>query len=117
MAKFCQTNKRIIKFLGACHADDLGYLFKNIALPDCHPESKERTTINRFARMWSNFAKYGNPTPTQELKVLWKPVEEGHWLVLDFGDELNMRESPEMERMELWKQIYSMSDTTRHYLM
>lgn len=42
---------------GACHADDLFYLFKTMV--DVQTDTDEYKTIKRIAKMWTNMAKYG----------------------------------------------------------
>lgn len=54
--------KRIlgIDWPGACHGDELGYLFHfgvlNLRLDNTSPELQ---VMHKMTRMWSNFAKYG----------------------------------------------------------
>lgn len=95
---------------GACHADDLSYIFKPILSEKVKPGSEEEIYMKRFIRLWANFARTGNPTPDkndQLLNVQWKPVtREENW-VLDIGTKLEMREFPNRERMEFWDSIYS----------
>ena len=54
--------KCICSSIGACHADELGYLFKmqNPAF-DVPEEAVHRETnmIDTLCRFWTNFAKYG----------------------------------------------------------
>lgn len=61
--KFCfdgQLNiyKRTLNlnFNGACHGDEMFYLFKTM---DVEPESIEYKVVKRMAKMWTNMAKYG----------------------------------------------------------
>lgn len=42
---------------GACHADDLFYLFKTMV--DIQIDSDEHKTMKRLVKMWANMAKYG----------------------------------------------------------
>ncbi|XP_047535865.1 esterase FE4-like [Vanessa atalanta] len=59
---------------GATHADDLFYLFQQPLLPSFF----ERTMIDRVTTLWTNFVKYGDPTPevTDFLPVKWLPTNK-----------------------------------------
>lgn len=49
-------NMGLTEYEGACHADDLFYLFKTFI--DIEEGSKEWKTVKKMVRMWTNFAKY-----------------------------------------------------------
>lgn len=93
---------------GVCHADDLCYLFKTLFSEKLDPESGEATYIRRFLKLWANFARYGNPTPDTDDKLLgttWKPVtREVNWL-LNIGETLKMEIDPDVERVRFWDDI------------
>ncbi|KAJ8924064.1 hypothetical protein NQ315_006841 [Exocentrus adspersus] len=95
---------------GACHADDFSYLFKNGFAPeDIEPESFEHTGIQRMVRLWTNFAKFGNPTPDPNDKILpitWRPMENQRFNYLEIGEELEMNVDPEKEAMDFWNNLY-----------
>ncbi|GBP31971.1 Bile salt-activated lipase [Eumeta japonica] len=57
---------------GASHGDELFYLFR----PQSFPQPQrlfELHMIEKMTVMWTNFAKYGDPTPTSSEGVRWKP--------------------------------------------
>ncbi|KAI2474067.1 hypothetical protein C4B38_000154 [Diabrotica virgifera virgifera] len=90
---------------GACHADELGYLFKNALATDLKDEDK--TSITKLVTLWTNFAKFSNPTPSgNNLNIEWKPVQSGQLNFLDIGKQLKMDVNPEPDRMSLWNDIY-----------
>lgn len=63
--------------VGACHADELGYLFdfKMLQNLPIKPGSMEDLAIRRIVHLWGNFVKYGNPTPKgNSLNFEWKPA-------------------------------------------
>ncbi|KAI5635053.1 carboxylesterase family domain-containing protein [Phthorimaea operculella] len=67
---------------GATHADDLMYLFKPLGL-----SLFENQMIDTMTTLWTNFAKYGNPTPPgSQLGFHWSPTDQHNpqALVLDF---------------------------------
>lgn len=95
------------KHPGVCHADDLGYLFRTFFTPKFVEGSKEVETVRRLVTMWTNFAKYGNPTPEgNSLNITWNAAEKGKHAYLDIGTELQMKKNPFEERNAFWDEIY-----------
>ncbi|XP_026496524.2 acetylcholinesterase-like [Vanessa tameamea] len=102
--------KMLIKFWkypGATHADDLFYMFKvKVTLVQSF---FEMDTINKITTLWTNFAKYGDPSPaiTQELPMKWLPVDKNdpHLLVIDrkFSSEPLWDD----EKLLFWNKTYS----------
>ncbi|KAJ4435647.1 hypothetical protein ANN_18263 [Periplaneta americana] len=80
---------------GASHADDLAYLFRRtISNKRFVPGSPELMTSMRMVKLWTNFAKTGNPTPEMDPlleNVVWKPVTESDLVYLDINSELTMQ--------------------------
>nr|XP_023018920.1 juvenile hormone esterase-like [Leptinotarsa decemlineata] len=120
----CETNLNLVKTLfklqdipGVSHGDDVGYLFKHSFCPDVEIGEVEIVCLRRFLKLWTNFAKYGNPTPEKnDLNIQWKPVDGEHVNILDIGKELVMETNPEDDRVRLWKEIYQLSPATASYL-
>ncbi|KAJ9588464.1 hypothetical protein L9F63_018197, partial [Diploptera punctata] len=95
---------------GVCHADDIGYLFRlTVADFDVDPNTPEYITRSRFIKMWTNFAKTGNPTPekTALLDVIWKPVEKDRTYRLNIDKQLNIEEYIENQYTKFWDSIYN----------
>ncbi|XP_070851841.1 esterase B1 isoform X5 [Drosophila suzukii] len=99
---------------GVCHGDELGYLFKfgffNLSLD---PKSMEVQVKNRMVRMWTNFAKYGSPTPDIEdpsLTTKWTPIDPTNVMnslnYMDISANLAMKTNPEPERQRFWDEMY-----------
>ncbi|XP_002072946.3 esterase B1 isoform X2 [Drosophila willistoni] len=100
---------------GVCHGDELGYLFKfgffNLSLD---PKSMEVQVKNRMVRMWTNFAKYGSPTPDHlddpNITTKWAPIDPSNVMnslnYLDISATLAMKTNPEPERQRFWDQMY-----------
>ncbi|KAK0076648.1 hypothetical protein PV325_005056, partial [Microctonus aethiopoides] len=83
---------------GTCHGEEMSFLFyqkltKLFDKPIAIPGSIEHNFIEKFTRMWTDFAKTGNPTPklTNEIPVEWKPIDnsDGYKCLL-ITDKLNM---------------------------
>ncbi|CAG9764858.1 unnamed protein product [Ceutorhynchus assimilis] len=95
---------------GACHADDLGYLFKSDITPEITPGSLEDKFIRIFVELWTNFATFGNPTANSKLNVSWEPlVRDGSLKLLNIGKELEFIDMPgsERKRVDTWMDIYN----------
>nr|AJP62548.1 carboxylesterase [Oxya chinensis] len=98
------------KLEGACHGDDVFYLFRS-SLFDvaAEPTSTESKTIANLTRLWTNFAKTGNPTPDKggDLGVTWPAFSERApaYLRIDNGGLCVARE-PWGERMAFWDRLY-----------
>ncbi|XP_021713257.1 esterase B1 [Aedes aegypti] len=109
--------KRIlgIDWPGACHGDELGYMFHfgvlNIRLDN---SSIELQTMNKMTRLWTNFAKYGNPTPygadDPVIGMRW-PCVIPHTMkelpYLEIKSSLAARSNPEEERLRFWDDLYT----------
>ncbi|XP_038219762.1 esterase FE4-like [Zerene cesonia] len=69
-------------------------------------KSKTYKMIEQITKLWTNFAKYGNPTPDDSLGAQWLPytAEQKHYL--DIGEELTPGTSPDEEQMMFWEEIY-----------
>ncbi|KAI4468874.1 carboxylesterase [Holotrichia oblita] len=102
----------IANFPGAIHADDLGYLFKTLyhddILPNIIPGSTEDRALDRIMALWTNFAKYGNPTPDDFTEFKWEPVTSDTFNYVDFGSlTTDPGVNPDEERMNFWHNVYS----------
>ncbi len=58
---------------GVCHADELFMLFKANQLPlETVYTEEDKLTSKNMLKLWTDFAKTGNPTPNPEADVLWE---------------------------------------------
>lgn len=97
---------------GVCHTDDMFYLFGSKVFPTDDSDQTDRSFQMRqkMCRMWTNFAKYGNPTPDTDtsLPIKWKPIDndssDNNCLLID--DEIKMIKNPDEHRVKFWKHIY-----------
>ncbi|XP_068084601.1 esterase B1 isoform X2 [Anabrus simplex] len=100
---------------GACHIDDLGYLFRaNMTDVSISPESPEMKTLRRMVKMWTNFAKTGNPTPEldSDITIKWPPYTLANPEYLEISRNLSTGIDLLKERMEFWKGVYSICQTS-----
>ncbi|KAL9693981.1 hypothetical protein quinque_013266 [Culex quinquefasciatus] len=108
--------KRIlgIEWPGSCHGDELGYLFHfgvlNIRLDN---SSLELQTMTKMTRMWTNFAKYSNPTPyganDAVVGLHWPcliPNSMTDLPYLDVTNSMTARHNPDAERLRFWDRTY-----------
>ncbi|XP_065091097.1 esterase B1-like isoform X1 [Ochlerotatus camptorhynchus] len=99
---------------GACHGDDVFYIFSPPYLPKLPEESEECFIRRTFVKMWTNFAKHGEPTPDHDtrLNIKWKPVEKINngsspfkLDCLEIDVNPRMIEDPYPERMQFWRRL------------
>ncbi|XP_058830425.1 esterase B1-like [Topomyia yanbarensis] len=101
---------------GAAHIDEVYYLFSSPILKTEVPKTNKAYAMRqKMVRMWTNFAKYGDPTPDGEdsLPFRWEPVEniapdstDLRQNILSIGEEIKMMEMPERKRMDFWTELF-----------
>uniref|UniRef100_A0A182QBC1 Carboxylesterase type B domain-containing protein n=1 Tax=Anopheles farauti TaxID=69004 RepID=A0A182QBC1_9DIPT len=112
--------KRLLQLTipGACHADELSYLFlMRMANFDVKQDTEAGRVRQLMCRLWTNFAKYGHPTPPQDrsLPCHWEPVDKVsastakapfQLKCLDISAEPKMIMNPAKERIDFWRDVY-----------
>lgn len=64
----------------------------------------------RMCKLWTNFAKYGNPTPhnNNPLSIKWEPVKatdkDLKYMILE--ENSHMDTNIHSERVEFWRDIF-----------
>lgn len=95
---------------GASHADDLYYLFKHEESIPIVEGSVEDLCVDKLVKLWTNFAKYGNPTPRGKrdsiINVEWPAAEKNSLRFLEIGNSFSLGRDPEKERVEFWTKLY-----------
>lgn len=93
---------------GASHADELFYMFKPHSFPLPH-RFLEQAMIKRMLTMWTNFAKYGEPTPSTSplLPVKWRPNKESNPTALVIDATLSTSPMWDMAAVNLWNSTYN----------
>lgn len=80
------------------------------------PENDEAAIMRRnVCKLWTNFAKTGNPTPDSDdtFNVKWEPVDPVlpndtfNINCFDINSEFKMVQNPDKERMDFWRSVYS----------
>lgn len=92
------------------HSIEIPFVFR-VKLPDICKESKDAVMIRtRVVKLWTNFAKTGNPTPDDDdptLQITWDPVENNDKLnYLCIGSELTKGRNPFYERMNFLDKLH-----------
>ncbi|KAL1513312.1 hypothetical protein ABEB36_002734 [Hypothenemus hampei] len=92
---------------GAGHAEELFYLFKQ----NGDYSEKDIVVREKLTKLWTNFAKYFNPTPTSEDKLdnlTWPKVDLNNgnidfvWLNYTLTTDIN----PDNENYQFYKEIF-----------
>ncbi|CAH2252341.1 jg2005 [Pararge aegeria aegeria] len=65
--------------------------------------SEDCLMIDQVTTLWTNFAKYGDPTPDASLGVQWLPYSLENQEYLDIGEELVPGTFPEKKAVEFWE--------------
>ncbi|XP_058130750.1 juvenile hormone esterase-like [Anopheles ziemanni] len=100
-----------IPYPGALHADELCYLFhpEDLTVGEVPQTSHAITVRNRMLRLWTNFAKYGNPTPTVDpilQNMLWTPISGGTInAAVNIGQNLVPGANPIAARYNQWQEL------------
>ena len=90
--------------LGACHADEIIYLFQVTPVIDLIPTSKDKQVSRDMVRMWTNFAAYGDPNGRGE--KIWKAVKTEEKCEKDYfiiNEEPRMKTLEELSRFNHWR--------------
>jgi len=93
---------------GVVHGDDLLYLFKSPIYDEGVEFTEDDTKmIDLMVTYWSNFAKYGNPTPFKDAGIAnWTPVQPNQKNYLDIQLEPSMKKDLAAERMLFWERMF-----------
>lgn len=64
-----------------------------------------------MVKLWTNFAKYGNPTPAvkrNEINVVWPPIiSEEELVFLNINRDLSTICNPHKERILFWDEFFT----------
>ncbi|KAJ2951270.1 hypothetical protein O0L34_g5671 [Tuta absoluta] len=96
---------------GASHLEDLMYLFdaKSVKLPlDRNSESYKM--IQQTCALFTNFAKYGNPTPDSSLGFTWPEYDIKDQSFVDIADQLTVGRHLDADAIKFWESIYQYAD-------
>ncbi|XP_045769192.1 acetylcholinesterase-like isoform X3 [Maniola jurtina] len=86
------------------HGDDVGYLFP--LTPTVDMSSDAFKMIDQVTTLWTNFAKYGDPTPDDSLGTKWLPFTLENEEYLDIGEVLESKTFPDKEEVDFWESMF-----------
>nr|AHJ81345.1 carboxylesterase [Locusta migratoria] len=90
--------------LGVAHADDLFYLFpSNPYYPTSGdmPE-KDYEVVKTMTKLWTDFARTGNPTPDKEPLHWPRVTSDGELEYVDIGQQLQVKRGVFQDRVNFW---------------
>ncbi|XP_049872478.1 juvenile hormone esterase-like [Pectinophora gossypiella] len=94
-------------FTVAGHLDDTAYIFdpKHANL-NIDKKSKEYKIVTQTVALFTNFAKYGNPTPDKSLGVTWTPFNNNSEAYMDIGEDLTPGQNLDADVAAFWKSVF-----------
>ena len=102
---FAQRAFGLSELPGAMHGDDAFYLFRlNLGVTPVVPGDKAFTIQRRYVRLWTNFFKFSNPTPSvldPLIETTW-PQMTANDDFMDIGSVLSTGVHPNRVRMDAW---------------
>ncbi|XP_063708427.1 juvenile hormone esterase-like [Culicoides brevitarsis] len=103
-----KIKKKLKDYEGVIHGDDVPYLFPMARFaPKMTQDNPAFVTRARMVKMWANFAKHENPTPSTDslLNVNWSKVEKNSFNYLDIGEKLEVKVDPFEGRLKIWQKM------------
>jgi carboxylesterase type B len=94
------------------HGEELRYLFcSGNGCDDSIYSENDLITRNRLIKLWTDFAKYQNPTPEPSdiLQNITWPIlstDEGDFLYLDINKDLQIKNHPKNDTYSKWTDLY-----------
>ncbi|KPI95888.1 Esterase FE4 [Papilio xuthus] len=88
-----------------CHCDELTYIFpmkkENLKI---EKQSKSYKIIENITKLWTDFAKHGNPTSSFGFE--WTPYNSDEQAYLEINEQLTMGIEPDKMEVDFWENIY-----------
>nr|QEE13681.1 carboxylesterase [Mythimna separata] len=86
---------------GATHADELFYVFNLFPIPSMF----EDKMIKQMTTLWTNFAKYGVPTP-EGSEIQWPPTSMSSPKRLELNETLTIATVSPAPTLQYWRHFY-----------
>ncbi|XP_075990011.1 carboxylesterase 1D-like [Anticarsia gemmatalis] len=93
---------------GATHGDELGYLFQ-LPLFFKPPSENDMRVIEYITTVWTNFAKYGDPTPTMKQESSlpsWPKYDKINNYIMTIGSNASVVKYPWLKSVAFWDEFY-----------
>ncbi|XP_063531902.1 esterase FE4-like [Cydia strobilella] len=92
---------------GACHGDDVFYMFSNNYTKDAY-ESQEnlKDYVSKMTKLWTDFAKTSNPTPDNYTDPIWPLYTTNNKEYLDINVQSTAGIFADQPNVEFWDTLY-----------
>ncbi|XP_068630895.1 carboxylic ester hydrolase-like [Battus philenor] len=97
-------------FNGASHADELYYLFNNEMNENAYKQERLQKLVFMMTKLWTDFAKTGNPTPNTAQKFKWLPYTPRGKEYLNINENPSMEAFADKQRVMFWNSLYKEAD-------
>ncbi|CAG4936520.1 unnamed protein product [Colias eurytheme] len=95
-----------LNMTGASHADELFYLFSCSFNRDIYQENKKlKEIVDQVTRIWTDFAKSGNPTLNSP-HIKWNPYTTNGKEFLNIDENYSSGKYADKENVEFWNKLY-----------
>nr|WGO51722.1 putative antennal esterase CXE24 [Ectropis grisescens] len=94
---------------GACHADELFYLFSGVLNRDVFEEHRKKLKpiVDGLTQLWTDFARTGNPTPRVDNSGLeWRQYTTTRQEYLALAQPPAMRDHADQHRVQFWNGLH-----------
>ncbi|KAK2586966.1 hypothetical protein KPH14_010941 [Odynerus spinipes] len=102
--------KNLVNFeKGVAHGDELGYEFYSNAFKNLpQPGSSNEKMLRIITKLWTNFAKDGNPTSKldEDITINWEPKDREVCKYIHINQELKMDKHLLGDRVPFWAELY-----------
>lgn len=92
--------------------DDCSYYFRTVAL-DPAEHTDEWRTMDRMCKIFTSFARFGNPNNESIASIQWKPMKlngmdpnEYNFKCLNISNKVSYSDWDGINRMQLWDEIF-----------
>ncbi|XP_044756103.1 juvenile hormone esterase-like [Coccinella septempunctata] len=93
---------------GVAHAEELGYLFRR---DNIKATASDELTRSRMIKLWTNFAKYGDPTPENDQLLQnqrWPPIYPNSTInSFNIDGNLSLTSNPDENAVMFWDKLYA----------
>ncbi|XP_026749627.2 esterase FE4-like [Galleria mellonella] len=104
---FIKISLGLAHLKGVAHADDLFYLFNNAETKDVYEkQEKVRQIVFKVTKLWTDFAKTGNPTPDNSYGVKWEPYTRTGKEYLNLEEHPTVGHAADRDRTNFWDSLY-----------
>ena len=95
----------LTEYPGAMHGDDAFYLYRlNLAVTPVLPGDEAFRVQRQFIRLWTNFFRFGNPTPWPQdplIRIQW-PLMTANEDFMNIDSNLEIDVRPFQSRLDVW---------------